>query len=291
MENEIAISKNTSTLDEHSTELGRLSSRIRALERDGSQPVSARIRRAKLTDEYISARRSMRLWPICGEDLWGEVGEFLHGTLKISVRDLYQEDIEAISRVTPKGPSDMVNNEVLVTFYDKNKRDTVFTHATNLSVCVNGEGRPTAGIRLEIPRELEDTSGFSPDSGPGSGQGMERALNAMSNFDDFEGSLYSSVKLPGDQSWTKVTPAMAQEDLETSIREESSRHQKRLATKLIPGPRERLSRPLPVVTVEAGPSGIQVVPPRFPGRGRDGQHQTRELLRSGGYRDTRRALA
>ena len=265
-ENEMATRKNTSTLEDHNTELGRLSSRIRALERDGPQPVAARIRRAKLTDEYTFARRSVRLWPVCGEDLWGEVGEFLHGTLKIPVRDLYQEDIESISRVTPKGPSDMVNDEVLVTFYDKSKRDTVFTHATNLSVCVNGEGKPTAGIRLEIPSELEDTfrllTRFGTRLRARHGVGTKRHVK----FDDFEGSLYCSVKLPGDQSWTKVTPAMAQEDLETSIREESSRHQKRLASKLIPGPRERLNRPLPIVSVEAGPSGIRVVPPAVQGQ-------------------------
>ena len=36
---------------------------------------------------------------------------------------------------------------------------------------------------------------------------------------------------------------MARADLEASLREESSFHQKRMAVKLVPGPRERLSRP------------------------------------------------
>lgn len=107
----------------------------------------------------------------------------------------------------------------------------MFANATNLSDSGDGEGRPTAGIRLEIPSELEDTfrllARFGTRLRARHGEGTKRHIK----FDDFAGSLYSNVKLPGDLSWTRVTPAMAQEDLEASLREESSRHKKRLATK------------------------------------------------------------
>lgn len=42
--------------------------------------------------------------------------------------------------------------EVIVTFFDKRKRDTVISGSTNLSEHVDRDGRPTAGVRLEIPR-------------------------------------------------------------------------------------------------------------------------------------------
>ena len=58
--------------------------------------------------------------------------------------------------------------------------------------------------------------------------------------------MFANIKLPGDTSWTKITPAMARQDLEASIREEASATQKRLAVKLVPGPRERLSKPMAV---------------------------------------------
>ena len=37
---------------------------------------------------------------------------------------------------------------------------------------------------------------------------------------------------------------MAREDLEASMKEENAHAQKRMAVKLVPGPRERLNRPL-----------------------------------------------
>ena len=80
-------------------------------------------------------------------------------------------------------------------------------------------------------------------------------------FDDYLGSLYANVKLPGDASWTRVSPEMARSDLEASVREEDANNKKRFAQKLLPGPRERLAIPMPThsasdlrgVTVPAGP--------------------------------------
>ena len=210
----------------------------------------------------LVARRSARLWPIRANndvDLWGEVGEFLHGRLRIPESDMCQDDIEAVCRVDSPDLPGRVNDEVIVRFFDKRKRDDVFASATHLATAVDGDGKPTAGIRLEIPRELEDAfrllSRFGTRLRARHGQGTRRQVK----FDDYSGSHFANFKLPGDTSWTKVTPAMAQEDLERSMREENAMHQKRLGSKLIPGLRERLNRPLPVVAVTAGPSGIQVV--------------------------------
>lgn len=52
-------------------------------------------------------------------------------------------------------------------FYDKSKRDTVFANATNLSGAADKEGKPTAGIRLEIPGNWRTLSVSYPDLVPG----------------------------------------------------------------------------------------------------------------------------
>ena len=94
------------------------------------------------------------------------------------------------------------------------------------------------------------------------GAGTKRHIK----FDDFSASLFTNVKLPGDSNWTRVTPAMARADLDASMKEEGLAIQKRLAAKLMPGPRERLSRPMamradaqlslaPAAAPVAGPSG------------------------------------
>ena len=79
---------------------------------------------------------------------------------------------------------------------------------------------------------------------------LERRVSKLEKrhikFDDFRGTLFTNVKLPGDTKWTRVTAAMAREDLEASIKEESVSTQRRLVTKLLPGPRERLSKPMSI---------------------------------------------
>lgn len=72
------------------------------------------------------------------------------------------------------------------------------------------------------------------------GQGTKRHIK----FDDFNASLYCNIKLPGDENWTRVTTKMASDDLKASFHEENSSNQRRLASKLLPGPRVRLQRPL-----------------------------------------------
>ena len=253
--NKEAISTNEKKLDE-------LTSRVRALERKDRPSPLPMATRALLSDEYVDARRSVRLWPIKApseEDLWGGVGDFLHTTLGIREDHMGQDDIESITRVVGQPLPGGVSDEVVVMFFDKKKRDDVFANAPNLANLVDGDGRPLAGIRLEIPPELTDTfrllSRFGTRLRARHGQGTKRHIK----FDDYTGSLYTNVKLPGDENWTKVTPDMAHEDLERSMREENALHQKRLASKLLPGPRDRLSRPLPVPAATAGPSSGRVV--------------------------------
>lgn len=65
--------------------------------------------------------------------------------------------------------------------------------------------------------------------------------------------MFTNVKLPGDENWTKITPEMAKEGLAASMREENLLTQRRLAAKLIPGPRERLSRLMSDVQITASP--------------------------------------
>lgn len=175
--------------------------------------------------------------------LWEGVGDFIHDTLRVPVSDVCQDDIETVIRVDNNGLSDIVDDEVIVTFFDKKKRDMVMVNSPNLADCIDPEREPTAGIRLEIPDEPHDTfrlvSRFDTRLRARHGKGTKHHIK----FDDFAGSHFANIKLPGDNTWTRVTPDMARADLEALLREESF-HQKRMATKLVPGPRERLSRPL-----------------------------------------------
>ena len=241
-----AIADNAAGLDNHTRIIRNLTDRVAKLEKEGQATGTPDEQRATLSPSYQAARRSLRLWPIQGDTedaIWQGVGDFLHETLAMGEDDIGQEDIESIVR--PVGGRNLVDRrEVIVKFYDKQKRDKVVLSSPSLANKIDKEGRPTAGIRLEVPQELDDTfrllHRFGTRLRARHGVGTKRHIK----FDDFCGSLFANIKLPGDTAWTKITPAMAREDLGASLREENAHIQKRLAAKLVPGPRERLQRPL-----------------------------------------------
>ena len=246
------ISKHKGEIANHGREIELLASRVRSLEEAAGTETAHLAVRASLDDDYISARRSLRLWPITGlnaEEMWGAVGEFIHETLQVPESEVSQDDIIEVTRAIGDAVTGNVKDEVIVTMQDKRARDTIMSHAVNLAEHVGHDGRPTAGIRLEVPPGLMDTfrllSRFGTRLRARHGEGTKRHIK----FDDFAGSLYANIKLPGDESWTRVTPSMAKQDLEASMKEENSFHQRRMAAKLVPGPRdvlgprERLGRP------------------------------------------------
>ena len=247
--NKAEVAKLTERADGQDSEMERLTARVRALEKGGPKTKDSHTR-AILSESYLKARRSIRLWPVHGsneEEMWGGVGEFLHEKLAIPEGDIGQTDVEAVTRVCgPLQSSGLVGppDEVTVTFKDRGTRDMVMGSSVNLATCVDSAGRPTAGTRLEIPDDLRDTfrllSRFGTRLRARHGEGTKRHIK----FDDFAGSLYANIKLPGDAAWTRVSPDMARRDLEASVSEENAAAQKRMAAKLIPGPRERLLRPM-----------------------------------------------
>ena len=93
---------------------------------------------------------------------------------------------------------------------------------------------------MEIPEELADTfrllSRFGTRLRARHGNGTRRHIK----LDEFKGSLYSNIKLPGDTEWTRVLPEMARADLAASAREVNAANQAWLAAKLIPGPPKQI---------------------------------------------------
>ena len=241
-------------IKEHKEMIDRLGRRVDNLESGGSgaapmasvgpRPVDAPVK----SDRYLRARRSVRLWPINQADensLWKGVGEFIHTALGISEDDICQEDIEAVVPIPdPRLPVGNLNSEALVTFFCQRNRDTILARVSSLSTYVDGAGKPTAGVRLEVPPELNDTfrllSRFGTRLRARHGEGTRRHIK----FDDLEASMYMNIKLPGDEEWSRVTPEMAKIDLGETARADSARVLKRIGVPTISGPRQRLAAPV-----------------------------------------------
>ena len=245
-----SVQSNKRKIEEQSEDIRRIKRRLEDIEsgRSTAPPPSLPPMRRVPSPEYELARRSIRIWPVAGvteDDIWGNAGDFLHQSLGLSASEIANENIVSITRLSDIAAAiGNVRNEVKLVLNSITIRDLVMSKSPNLASCVDSAGRPTAGVRLEIPNELADTfrllNRFGARLRARHGDGTKRHIK----FDDFECSLYANVKLPGDASWTRVTPEMAKADLDASLKEDMATNQRRFTTKLIPGPRERLQRPM-----------------------------------------------
>ena len=225
--NSTAIGDNRTAIDAQGSEIRHLSERVRALESAPRRQEVDGVARAQLSREYLDARRLVRLWPVVGDidsELWERVGEFILDILRVDTKEVCQDDIELVSRIIDSSLRNAPDRqEVLVTFFDKAVRDTVFSHSINLSGLVDGSGNPTAGLCLEIHKDLESTIRFLSRFGTRLRARLGAGTKRHIKFDDFNGSLYTNIKLPGDETWTRVSPKTAQEDLQASERRICSR--------------------------------------------------------------------
>ena len=187
--NSAAIATHDTRLENQRADIDSLEERVKAIEKGKIAPPIRAHTRAVLSQDYILARRSIRLWPVVGvdeEELWEGVGEFIHKVLMVDTKEIGQDDIESIrwsSDLAPPGVED--RREVVVTFFDKWKRDTVVANSSNLSGRINPAGRPTAAMRalgLRFPRNWRTPSGCCQDLEPDYGLGMEWEPNGTLNL-------------------------------------------------------------------------------------------------------------
>ena len=124
------------------------------------------------------------------------------------VRCIFSMFIESISR--PEIPSGQaVTDEATITFKVINTRDSVVGASSKLAQFVDTNGRPTAGIRMEVPRKLRaaftSLFRFGQQLRGRHGEGTRKHVK----FDDATKSLYLNVKLPGDEEWCRVSLELA----------------------------------------------------------------------------------
>ena len=164
--------------------------------------------------EFRRARKSLRLWPVNGrtkDDLWHEAGIFMGTNLGMQGK-LDRTKIEEIVRPEiPSGPG--AKDEVLVRFTDDTTRDMVLGAAALLAPFVDDQGKPTAGLRIEVPKHLRTEFRLLFKYGQNlrarHGKGTRRHVK----FDDGAMTLFLNVRLPGDESWSRVSVEVARRGL------------------------------------------------------------------------------
>ena len=111
-------------------------------------PPPGRPARMSKEDWYWQCRRSLRLWPVVGQDIKKALREYLTDRLRLDAQFLGDMGDISIKKV-PAGPSNKIAGEVIVVFSTVEVRDSVRRAAKELA------GSSDAGVRLEIPSSMK----------------------------------------------------------------------------------------------------------------------------------------
>ena len=156
-------------------------------------------------DEYDLARKSLRIWPIEGItdlEMRDSIENFVMNALLVD--SFSQEWISSIKRA-PTQSRGAAYNEVVVTFSDKERRDEVFAARTKLGTYVDGDGKPTSGLRMQIPGYLMPTfkilEAYGYELRGLHGPNFRRYIK----FDEFERTLFLQVKFPNIDEWFNIS--------------------------------------------------------------------------------------
>ena len=182
------------------------------LDRQGRRPrpvaEATAATRAGNEDKYWIARRTLRLWPVEGEDLNKAVIAFLEAKLQCPAGRVKEEDFEAKRIYSP--PDITAQHQVVVVFSSIGLRDEIKSMTKNL----RGTDRNT-GVQIEAPDHLRSHY-----------QAFQRlafqmkrkhpSLRRNVKFFDADLSLIMDVKVSVDSDWKSIMYEQAREILKKS---------------------------------------------------------------------------
>ena len=149
-------------------------------------------------EAYERCRRSLKLWPIEGDDVVDAVKCFMKNKLKLEDRRI--EALGSIAASALPSKSSREKKEVLVVFDSREDRDFVKAQGGSLA------GQREVGMALHVPGFLLDNlaalNGLAY-SIKLRNPGLRRTVK----FDDAIQDIYLDICLAGN--WRKVTPAQA----------------------------------------------------------------------------------
>jgi hypothetical protein len=192
------------------------------------------------------------------EELWEKVGIFIHETLGIDEEDVRQEQLERVRRVKT-GRRNISKDEVSVLFYERGVRDIVAKSAPKLADFFDQEGKPTAGIKLEVPAHLMGDFSILQSHGHDLRTKFGKDFKRHFKFDDARELIYLEVKLPGEDKWNKISAGLAR-----SMKDETDREaEDELRRKLGARAQDRDGNPRHYATPYAGRGQTALARPRL----------------------------
>lgn len=158
--------------------------------------------------QYWRSRRSAKVFPIEGvteAELRAGLQEFLVIKLNMPSDGVGESEVEHVRRVRlRRGKQNL--NEVIVLFADIDTRDRVVSYARNLAPFVDQAGKPTAGIRFDIPDHLSGVHRTLLQYGHAMWEKHNRDKGFKRNirFDETEQAFCMDIKFPHREDWITV---------------------------------------------------------------------------------------
>ena len=244
-------------LKEQDTKIARLTASVEKIERDQVDARRGLDGRVKAMmgaagcgvnglggDErsFEIARRMLCIWPIDGsneEEMKHGVAEFIKNAL--DVRD-FEKQVGALGnvrRIQDKERS-VIFKEVTVEFADKKTRDFIASRGSKLAPFMDGNNRPTCGMRMSVPEHLEPAFRLLKRYGFHLKDTRNKGTRSNVRFDDYKKSLFLQVKFPDETEWLHISPDEAHE----ALRSHDSRRNARVRSMNSPGrsPKRRRRR-------------------------------------------------
>ena len=157
---------------------------------------------------YWWSRRCARFWSIEGEtegELRAGLMDFLNEKMHIPSGHVCTEDIISVRRHrAARGKKEI--GEVIVLFADVSTRDRITYYSRNLGNWVDPRGKPTAGVRPDVPAHLGGVHRTLMRYGYAlhSKYKFDKNLKRNVRFDDSEETMVIDVRLPGREKWVTV---------------------------------------------------------------------------------------
>ena len=163
------------------------------------QPVSGAVL-SRREIAYNQCRRSLKVWPVVGDDLEDSFRVFLREKLGLS--DLTIAAIGPLKVTKRPGLAAERKSEVLATFESKEDRDLVKAAGPNLA------GQADVGLMIHVPGHLLDNLHALNNVGyhiKQKNSGVRRTVK----FDDENQDIYMDIKI--GEHWKRITPAEAKQ--------------------------------------------------------------------------------
>ena len=156
------------------------------------------VRSSRQQEAYNFCRRSLKMWPVSGEDLLDALKVFLSTKLKFSDERIALLGHIEVSRAQTRLARE--RNEIIATFESRIERDCVKGAGINLA------GQSEVGMGIHVPGHLMDNLVALNGVGFGIKQRQKDVKRAI-KFDDVNQDIYMDICIDGQ--WKKITPTKA----------------------------------------------------------------------------------